>query len=209
MIWIFHRRVCFLKSKSNILFYKATKWIYFRIIEYKPAHMIIFLTILKGAWWWHVSLQWRHNECDGVPNHQPHDCLLNPLFRHRSKNTSELRVTGLCAGTGEFPAQMASNAENVSIWWRHHVPIKSSQHIENIEKVFIYIIRISWGSKCIHVIKFSIHFFSHLSFIQFFTNTPFHSTEYIIHMIYINASRYTYEYINDVCSRQETKLCGC
>ena len=35
------------------------------------------------------------------------------------------RVTGLCAGnspgTGEFPGQMASNAENVSIWWRHHV----------------------------------------------------------------------------------------
>ena len=34
------------------------------------------------------------------------------------------RVTGLCAGnspvTGEFHAQMASNAENVSIWWRHH-----------------------------------------------------------------------------------------
>ena len=24
-------------------------------------------------------------------------------------------------GTGEFPAQMASYAENVSIWWRHHV----------------------------------------------------------------------------------------
>ena len=23
--------------------------------------------------------------------------------------------------TGEFPAQMASNMENVSIWWRHHV----------------------------------------------------------------------------------------
>ena len=40
--------------------------------------------------------------------------------------TSKLRVTGLCAGnspvTGEFPAQMASNAENVSIWWRHHAP---------------------------------------------------------------------------------------
>ena len=34
------------------------------------------------------------------------------------------RVTGLCAGnspvTGEFHAQRASNAENVSIWWRHH-----------------------------------------------------------------------------------------
>ena len=22
--------------------------------------------------------------------------------------------------TGEFPAQRASNAENISIWWRHH-----------------------------------------------------------------------------------------
>ena len=46
--------------------------------------------------------------------------LLNRLFGCRSKKTSKLRVTGLCAGnspgTGEFPTQMASNAENVSIW---------------------------------------------------------------------------------------------
>ena len=28
---------------------------------------------------------------------------------------------GNSPGTGEFPTQMASNAENVSIWWRHHV----------------------------------------------------------------------------------------
>ena len=70
------------------------------------------------------ALQWRHNERDSVSHHQPHDCLLNRLFRRRSKKTSKLRVTGLCAwnspGTGEFPAQMASYAENVSIWWRHH-----------------------------------------------------------------------------------------
>ena len=44
------------------------------------------------------SLQWRHNERDGVLNHQPHDCLLNRLFRRRSKKTSKLRVTGLWAG---------------------------------------------------------------------------------------------------------------
>ena len=25
--------------------------------------------------------------------------------------------------TGEFPAQMASNTENVSIWWRHHAVV--------------------------------------------------------------------------------------
>ena len=70
------------------------------------------------------TYRWRHNGRDGVSNHQPHDCLLNRLFRHRSKKTSKLRVTGLCAGnspgTGEFPAQRASDAENVSIWWRHH-----------------------------------------------------------------------------------------
>ena len=70
------------------------------------------------------TLQWRHNGHDSVSNHQPHDHLLNRLFRRRSKKTSKLRVTGLCVGnspgTGEFPPQMASNAENVSIWWRHH-----------------------------------------------------------------------------------------
>ena len=68
-----------------------------------------------------LTLQWRNNGHDDVSNHQPHDCL---LCRRRSKKTSKLRVTGLCAGnspvTGEFPAQMASNAENASIWWRHH-----------------------------------------------------------------------------------------
>ena len=71
------------------------------------------------------KLWWRNNGRDSVSNHQPHDCLLNRLFRCRSNKTSKLRVTDLCAenspGTVEFPAQMASNAENVSIWWRHHV----------------------------------------------------------------------------------------
>ena len=62
-----------------------------------------------------LPLQWRHNERDIVSNHQPHDCLLSRLFGCRSKKTSTLRVTGHCAGnspgTGEFPAQMVSNAE--------------------------------------------------------------------------------------------------
>ena len=71
------------------------------------------------------TLQWRHNwRLNCVSNHQHHDCLLNCLFWRRSKKTSKLCVTGLCEGnspvTGEFPAQMASNAENVFIWWRHH-----------------------------------------------------------------------------------------
>ena len=70
------------------------------------------------------SLPWRHNERDGFSNHQRLDCLLNRLFKRRSEKAKKLRVTGLCQGkspvTGEFPAQGASKAENVSIWWRHH-----------------------------------------------------------------------------------------
>ena len=79
------------------------------------------------------SLLCRHNGRDGVSNHQSHDCLLNRSFRRRSKKTLKLRVTGLSAGnspvTGEYPAQMASNVENASIWWRQHV-LTWSDYIE-------------------------------------------------------------------------------
>ena len=72
------------------------------------------------------SLPRSHNRRDGFSNDQPCDCLLKRLFRGRSKKTLKLRVTGLCVRnspvTGEIPTQKASNAENVSIWWRHHEP---------------------------------------------------------------------------------------
>ena len=62
-----------------------------------------------------VPLEWRHNGSNDVSNHQPYHCLFNHLFRRRSKKTSKLRVTGLCAGnspvTCVFLAQMASDAE--------------------------------------------------------------------------------------------------
>ena len=75
-----------------------------------------------------LPLHWRHNGRDGVANHQRLDYSFSRLFRRRSKKTSKLRVTGLCVGnspvTGAFFAQRASNAENVSIWWRHRVHMK-------------------------------------------------------------------------------------
>ena len=70
-----------------------------------------------------TSLRWRHNDHAGVSNHQLHACLLNRLFRRRWKKTSKFRVTDFVREIhriGEFPAQIASNAENASIWWRHH-----------------------------------------------------------------------------------------
>ena len=73
------------------------------------------------------SLQWRHNERDGISNHRRLHCWFNCWFRCRSEKTSKHRGNGLCEGNspmaGEFPAQRASNAENVSIWWRHYVLI--------------------------------------------------------------------------------------
>ena len=41
-----------------------------------------------------MSLQWRHNERDGVSNHQCFDCLFNRLFNRISKETLKLR--GYC-----------------------------------------------------------------------------------------------------------------
>ena len=81
------------------------------------------------------TLQWHHIERGGVLKRPPHDCLLKQLFRRRSKKTSKFRVTGLCEGNspgiGEFPAQRASNAENVSIWWRQRYLIEvDSRHCD-------------------------------------------------------------------------------
>ena len=97
----------------------------FRVVVYQ-LYLVSrrLLPMFAGIQYSLAILQWRHNERDGVPNQQPYDCLLNRLFRPRSKKTPKLRVTDLCEGnspgTGEFPTQRASNAENVSIWWRHH-----------------------------------------------------------------------------------------
>ena len=108
---------------------------YFRCVSNRDAAVLnLTIHILPDTllhWWWEIDLtelisvvikhdfyyplQWRHNRCDGVSNHRRLYCLLSRLFRHWSKKTSKLRVTGLCEGnspvTGEFPAQRASSAE--------------------------------------------------------------------------------------------------
>ena len=90
-------------------------------------------TFCSGLCMYTLSLQWRYNGRDGISNHQPHGCLLTSLFRRKSKKTSKLCITGLCVGnsltTGEFPAQKASNIENVSIWWCYHVLLHWCQYI--------------------------------------------------------------------------------
>ena len=77
------------------------------VLSFAPGDSYLQLCLVMKSY----ALQWRHNRRDSVSIHPPHDCLCNRLFRRKSKKTPV---------TGEFPAQMASNAENVSIWWRHH-----------------------------------------------------------------------------------------
>ena len=97
---------------------------------------------ITGPFWCiSTALHWRHNDHDDVSNHQPHGCLLNRLFRRRSKKTSKLRVTVLCAGNSPgpvnsrhkgpvtrkmfpfddvimwSPVDLPQCASNVEIWW--------------------------------------------------------------------------------------------
>ena len=79
----------------NTLFYKGT-----------------YSCIYKSRFTFHFDIHFQSTQYLKSPVSQ---LLLNRLFRRRSKKTSSASPV-----TGEFPAQMASNAEKVSIWWRHH-----------------------------------------------------------------------------------------
>ena len=110
----------FVVSGCIIYFASQPTWLLCQLMQDDVTY-VVYVWFCLSEW----SLQWRHNEHDGVSDHEPHDCLFIHLFRRISNKTSKLHVTGLCVGnspvTGVFPAQGASNAEKIFIWWRHHV----------------------------------------------------------------------------------------
>ena len=83
----------------------------------------------------------------GVSNHLPNHCLLNHLFRHRSKKTSKLCVTGLHSAdrSNEFPylhttqtGESEVYASVVTEWppaCLHKLPLRGHQRAteENLE----------------------------------------------------------------------------
>ena len=69
----------------------------------KPPHLVVKYWCDSKDLTYTFALRWRHNGRDSVSNHQPHGCLLNRLYRRRSKKTLKLRVTGLCAGIHRRP----------------------------------------------------------------------------------------------------------
>ena len=118
-----------------------------------------------------ITLQWCHNECDGISNHRRLDYLFIHLFRRRSKKTSKPCVTGLCEGnppvTGGFPSQKASNSENISIWWRHYEVIVRRAGLLWSQQDFEW----RWSVplfKCLTVLEFSFILFDLCLLITFF-----------------------------------------
>ena len=74
-----------------------------------------------------ILSQWRHNEHDGVSNHQSHDCLLNGLFRRRSKIISKLRVTGFCITMVHIESGVRCSWD-LSLLWLHNERDGVSNH---------------------------------------------------------------------------------
>ena len=91
------------------------------------------------------SLQWRHNECDGAWYHQPHECLLSRWFKHRSKKTSKLRVTGLCVRgipvTGKCFHSMTTSCANKSCPLTQPRQSNVTPHTNIVSALFIRCLR--------------------------------------------------------------------
>ena len=144
-----HRRLSLWRHMSGATFALAMAWCLTALPEpmlsyhqWGPCHSprapisqaslkIVLQWICQGSLIKLSPLPWRHNEREGVSNHRRLDCVLNRLFRRRSKKTSKVRVTGLCERnapvTGGFPSQRVCNVKNVSIWWRHYVNTPKSR----------------------------------------------------------------------------------
>ena len=63
-----------------------------------------------------MALQWRHNERDVVSNHQLRHCLLNGLFRRRSKKTSNVGDRWISLTKGPVTRKMFSFDDDIMVW---------------------------------------------------------------------------------------------
>ena len=102
-------------SRPFVLAMGCGLWIFwsYKLITLHQQHMVSTTCLLCKP------LQWCRNAHDGVSNHQFHDCLLNRLFRADQRKHQSSASLAFCEGnslgTGEFPEQRSSNAENVFI----------------------------------------------------------------------------------------------
>ena len=104
-----------------------------------------------------LALHWRHNGHDGVSNHQPHAVFYSTVY-----SDADLRKH---QSSASLPAQRASNTENVSIWWRHHVDVvvernlvwqrstyQPTRRADNQPCSTLYEVRVRLFNGCINII---------------------------------------------------------
>ena len=112
------------------------------LVDTKPLLEPVLTNFLTRKCLWKCCLQNVFRFVDASICYHTYKLL---IFGYRSSNELQWfgmdeRVAGLYSWlwppvselqsvTGEFPAQKASNAENVSIWWRHHVTKISGSYL--------------------------------------------------------------------------------
>ena len=104
--------------------------------------------LVYNHWFVELSLRWRHNDHDGVSNHQPHGCLLNRLFRRRSKKTSNPRVTGLCVGNSPGPVNSPQKGLRGKCF--HLMTSSSFSPSRGISDLAYFIRNFDWN-RCVHI----------------------------------------------------------
>ena len=137
---------------SIIKRYRKVSW-HLETVRYLYIHIYIYITVsrcretyiciymdLKLPYYLadvsvaYVALRWRHNGRDWHLKSPASRLFTQPFIQTQIKENIKALCHWLCAGnssgTGEFPARMASNAENVSIWWRHHGISQQHDHCD-------------------------------------------------------------------------------
>ena len=93
-------------SKRNFRYvvrncYSSSQWYTSQIYIFHALHCWFLLSNYRlRARCRGCALQWRHNDRDGVSNHQHHDCLLNRLFNEQIKEN--IKATRHCPFVREF-----------------------------------------------------------------------------------------------------------
>ena len=132
------------------------------------------MTTKLPSWQLLVSLQWRHNERDGVSYRRRLDWLFVQPFVQAQLKKSKLCATGLCEGnppvTGGFPSRRASNSEmlpfDAVIMFRCSC-IARSRLVSWLEKITIPFtcvqIMVTWIKTLLHIIYAARHLIGPIS----------------------------------------------
>ena len=96
-----------------------------------------FHTFIHTWYIFQCTLQKRHNERDGVANPRRLNCVLTRgVYQRKHESSVSLAfVRGIHRWSVDFPRK-TSDAENVSIWWRHHAYLISRR-----SRSFVFVLK--------------------------------------------------------------------